>query len=404
MSPKRLELTSANEDSQLPDEDMSGTQSPSDLSLRSSLQSEFALQTTASNSSNGDQETPIKRQLRYELAEVVDVASHMHSEAGRQTVEVKQDAYVKMRSIIGDQRRSFELTAAEFENSARDVRDQELAHQKSEIEADALSVIQERDQSLTHETKAVLSLRNKLKQLEDVANSEFKQKNDLMQEANSKYDALIAEANAKHESIAEANERSRAQNENLITEAKSHVKHQYDAMQTLSADLRQQLAKAEASLSQEVVLRETTKRERIALQNDLSSIQHNLSITMHGGDQEIHRLNAASQALLIKINELETQYTAVCQNFDAERLQLQQELDSRASQSSLECERLKRDLQSLGAENHKLKIDLHAQAEAVNKLRIEPEAKLHAKTFKLDEARIELELLKQAACIPTLQS
>jgi len=137
---------------------------------------------------------------------------------------------------------------------------------------------------LTHETKAGLSLRNELKQVEDIANSEFKQKKNLMQEANSKYDAVIAEAKAKHDSvIAEANERCRVQNASLITEAKSHVKHQYDAMQTMGAELRQQLANAETSLSQEMVLHETTKRERAALQSDLSSIQQNLSTTVRGG-------------------------------------------------------------------------------------------------------------------------
>ena len=328
MSPKTLELNSANVDNQLPDEDMIGTTSTNDLAIISSLQSELALQANASSSTSDIEETPVKRQLRYELAEVVDVASRIQYEAERQTAEVKQDAYVKMRAIVGDQKRSFEVTAAEFEKSARDVRDQELANQKAEIQADALSVIQERDERLTHETKSVVSLRNELRQITDVAESEYKQKNDLMQEANSKYDAVIAEANAKHDSIiAEANERSRAENKTLISEAESHVKHQYDAMQTFSADLRQQLAKAEESFSQELVLHESTKREKAALQNDLSSIQQNLSITMSGGNQEIQRLNSANQALMTKVSELETQFSTVCQNFDAERLQLKRELD-----------------------------------------------------------------------------
>ena len=110
------------------------------------------------------------------------------------------------------------------------------------------------------------------------------EKNSLMQEANAKYNTVVAEANAKHDSIiSEANEKSRVQNESLITEAKSHVKHQYDAMQIMSAELKQQLANAEHHLSQELVLHENTKRERAALQSDLSMVHQNLSITVRGG-------------------------------------------------------------------------------------------------------------------------
>ena len=61
------------------------------------------------------------------------------------------------------------------------------------------------------------------------------------------------------------------------------MKYQYDAMQTMSAELRQQLANAETSLSQEMVLHENTKRERAALQSDLSSVHQNLSTTVRGG-------------------------------------------------------------------------------------------------------------------------
>jgi hypothetical protein len=43
---------------------------------------------------------------------------------------------------MGDQKLSFEHTAAEFEKIDRDIRDHELAQQKAEIQADALSVIQ----------------------------------------------------------------------------------------------------------------------------------------------------------------------------------------------------------------------------------------------------------------------
>jgi hypothetical protein len=92
MSPKLLELTSANVDNALMNEDMSGAQNPSDLAIISNLQSEFALQTsTASSSSAGVQDTPIKRQLRNEIAEVVDVASRIQEEAERQAAEVKED-------------------------------------------------------------------------------------------------------------------------------------------------------------------------------------------------------------------------------------------------------------------------------------------------------------------------
>jgi hypothetical protein len=92
MSPKRSELTSANVHNALMDEDMSGAQNPSDFAIISNLQSEFALQTsTASSSSAGVQDTPIKRQLRNEIAEVVDVASRIQEEAERQAAEVKED-------------------------------------------------------------------------------------------------------------------------------------------------------------------------------------------------------------------------------------------------------------------------------------------------------------------------
>jgi chromosome segregation ATPase len=98
----------------------------------------------------------------------------------------------------------------------------------------------------------------------------------------------------------------------------------------------------------------------------------------------------------MKINKLEAQLKTACQIFDTERLQLRNEIDSRASQSSLECERLKLDFQRLSSENYKLKNDLHTQAEVVHKLRIESEAKFHSKSSALDEARIELENSRQS--------
>ena len=124
------------------DEDMIESPNPSDIAIITNLQSEIALQSTAASSSAPVQDTPIKRQLRNELAEVVDVASRIQEDAERQTAEVEEDAHAKLRSTMGDQKLSFEHTAAEFEKSARDIRDHELAQQKAEIQADALSVIQ----------------------------------------------------------------------------------------------------------------------------------------------------------------------------------------------------------------------------------------------------------------------
>ena len=109
MSPKRLELDSANVANAIMDEDMSETPNPSDLAIISNLQSEIALQSsTVASSSMGIQDTPIKRQLRNELAEVVDVASRIQENAERQTAEVKENACSMLRSVVGDQRLSFE--------------------------------------------------------------------------------------------------------------------------------------------------------------------------------------------------------------------------------------------------------------------------------------------------------
>ena len=91
------------------DEDMVESPNPSDVAIITNLQSEIALQSTAASSSAPVQDTPIKRQLRNELAEVVDVASRIQEDAEKQTAEVKENASTMLRSVIGEQRIAFVL-------------------------------------------------------------------------------------------------------------------------------------------------------------------------------------------------------------------------------------------------------------------------------------------------------
>ena len=121
MSPKRLEHDSTNVANAIMDEDMVESPNPSDVAIITNLQSEIALQSSAASSSATIQDTPIKRQLRNELAEVVDVASRIQEDAERQTAEVKENACAMLRSVIGDQRQSFENTAADLLQSSKNL-------------------------------------------------------------------------------------------------------------------------------------------------------------------------------------------------------------------------------------------------------------------------------------------
>ena len=418
MQAPSLHQDEANPEGNAIDIEMSGGDgSDLDLSIVSYLQNELAKQ-ASSSSSSGPSETPVKRKLRYELAEVVDVASNLHTSAEKHEQQFQEDAYLKMRRILDDQKQ---------------IRKDELAAQSQDLESKALDVIKERDDRLTHEAKALRTLRTDLKRAEDIADEEFTQRNTLMREASLRYDSVIAEANSKHDAIiAEANARSRENYESLLSEARAHVKAQHDATLTFSnelqdrlnkseslcADLQGRLARAESSLTREVNEHAKTRHDKNVLSDESTRMSQTLRDTMNGGHAEIDRLNSAIEDLQSRLNVTETLLNASetqLQKASAEKqiLQIQiQNLEAGAGRSS-ECSSCQvfsekvHSLESQLSELENLKTSLHDENVAMKQSLTEEfqehdklsakvkewENTLRRKDNELDDARCEIERL-----------
>jgi hypothetical protein len=145
-------------------------------------------------------ETPEKANLRSEVYQLRDTLQNTEVEANAVVNNVRRDVIQRAEALLNDQRSSFERTAGEFEEKARDICKVEVAQGRASIEGEALSALQQRDTSLRLESNSVMDLRSHLSSAQQTALEESEKKRRIIVEAenalNQQKVSIIREAEA----------------------------------------------------------------------------------------------------------------------------------------------------------------------------------------------------------------
>ncbi len=93
-------------------------------------------------------DTPVKVHLRMEIGEYKEALIQSQTQVHQEIHEVKVDAGNKARALLKDQRQSFEKTASEFEQQAKEICQKEVAEARANIHSEATSAITSREHHL----------------------------------------------------------------------------------------------------------------------------------------------------------------------------------------------------------------------------------------------------------------
>jgi hypothetical protein len=172
-------------------------------------------------------ETPEKANLRSEVYQLRDTLQNTEVEANAVVNNVRRDVIQRAEALLNDQRSSFERTAGEFEEKARDICKVEVAQGRASIEGEALSALQQRDTSLRLESNSVMDLRSHLSSAQQTA---------------------LEESEKKRRIIVEAENALNQQKVSIIREAEAAMHTQNVHSSSLVQELRLRASKAEGNL------------------------------------------------------------------------------------------------------------------------------------------------------------
>ena len=128
-------------------------------------------------------DTPVKVQLRREVGQLWDAPQHEETNVHNEIHEIKVDSYSKVKVLLTDQWESFQRTAGEYEQQAKDICQKAVAETRANIHSEAVSAINDREHQLKEERNKLNKLRSDLVQARSHANYEASYKNEVIKEA-----------------------------------------------------------------------------------------------------------------------------------------------------------------------------------------------------------------------------
>ena len=137
-------------------------------------------------------------------SQVQGMRAELHStieQCENYAAHVKSDSRAKAKAALAHQTKAFEDKAAEFQRLARDVTESQVAQAKAHVIADAQSAIGDRDQMLAGASHLVAELEHHLSIAQGLADTEYRQKEELRLQAEAEIRAQQAAASRDQASL-----------------------------------------------------------------------------------------------------------------------------------------------------------------------------------------------------------